>query len=414
MKAAAKAAQVPKLRFPGFEGEWWTKPLQALSQKSITYGIVQTGEPVEGGIKCVRVIDLTKAKIDHLALITTTPEISRSYKRTILEEGEIMVALRGDIGLVALVPAELAGANLTRGIARIAPKRSEVTPGFLLWSLRTDHAKTEFNKQVNGSALKEIPINGLNKVEAQLTTLAEQQKIAAFLTAVDGRIEQLIRKKALLEATKKGVMQQLFTQTLRFQDDHGHDFPDWEEKTLGACLTMKATYGIVKAGDFQESGIPMIRGGDIKNGQVNETLPKVTKEIHHQYRRTILQLNDVVIALVGYPGEAAVITETHVGFNISRAVGLIRVGKEVAPTYLTAFLNSPLGRMTVLKPSAGSAQTVVNLDALNKLMIPLPSLPEQTKIAGFLSAMDGKIAAVGEQMRQTQAWKKGLLQQMFV
>jgi type I restriction enzyme S subunit len=40
--------------------------------------------------------------------------------------------------------------------------------------------------------------------------------------------------------------------------------------------------------------------------------------------------------------------------------------------------------------------------------------PEQTKIAGILSAMDGKISAVGEQMRQSQAWKKGLLQQMFV
>jgi type I restriction enzyme S subunit len=45
---------------------------------------------------------------------------------------------------------------------------------------------------------------------------------------------------------------------------------------------------------------------------------------------------------------------------------------------------------------------------------PIPSLPEQSKIAGFLGALDGKIAAVGEPMKQTQAWKKGLLQQLFV
>jgi type I restriction enzyme S subunit len=54
------------------------------------------------------------------------------------------------------------------------------------------------------------------------------------------------------------------------------------------------------------------------------------------------------------------------------------------------------------------------VNKLEKLKLLVPSLPEQTKIAGFLSALDGKIAAVGEQMRQTQAWKKGLLQQMFV
>lgn len=74
-------------------------------------------------MKCVRVVDLTKPQIAFEDLITTSEKISQSYKKTILAEGEIMVALRGEIGLVATVPKELEGFNLTRGVARIAPKK---------------------------------------------------------------------------------------------------------------------------------------------------------------------------------------------------------------------------------------------------------------------------------------------------
>jgi len=68
----------------------------------------------------------------------------------------------------------------------------------------------------------------------------------------------------------------------------------------------------------------------------------------------------------------------------------------------------------VLAPSAGSAQQVVNLSALNDLKIPLPSLEEQQKIAGFLGALDARVQAVGAQLAGCQRWKKGLLQQLFV
>ena len=83
----------------------------------------------------------------------------------------------------------------------------------------------------------------------------------------------------------------------------------------------------------------MLRGGDIKEGCIGDVLPFVTQEISTQYRRTILQADDVVISLVGYPGEAAVIPLRYVGANISRAVGLLRVKRRLSPSFLACYLN---------------------------------------------------------------------------
>ena len=187
----------------------------------------------------------------------------------------------------------------------------------------------------------------------------------------------------------------------------------WSVKVLEDLLVMPATYGIVTAGEFQQQGIPMLRGGDIKEGKVGDGLPLVTADIHAQYRRTILQERDVVIALVGYPGEAAVVPAYYIGANISRAVGLLRLKNARGAQFLVSFLNSPVGRRTVLKPSAGSAQIVVNLKHLNALLIPIPTSAEQQKIADCLSSLDELIAAQARKVDILKTHKTGLMQQLF-
>jgi type I restriction enzyme, S subunit len=191
------------------------------------------------------------------------------------------------------------------------------------------------------------------------------------------------------------------------------DAKEWTTETLEDALAMSATYGIVTAGEFQEQGIPMLRGGDIKEGRICDGLPFVTEEINFQYRRTILQANDVVISLVGYPGEAAVVPPRYVGANISRAVGLLRVKHVLSPSFLVCYLNSPAGKRTVLKPSAGSAQVVVNLKQLNALLIPAPTPAEQQKIAECLTSVDDRIAAQARKLDALKTHKKGLMQQLF-
>ena len=410
-----KPKTAPDLRFPGFVGAWWKKPLQDLTEKSITYGIVQTGDSVEGGVKCVRVVDLTKPKIILDELITTTEEISRSYKRTILVEGEIMIAVRGEIGLLALVTKNLERSNLTRGIARVAPKRSAVHPEYLVWALRSDDGKMEFLKQVNGSALKEIPINGLNKVEVQLTSLPEQRKIADFLTAVDGRIQQLSQKKALLEDYKKGVMQQLFTQALRFQDDHGNQFPDWEEKTLGDVT--KWSSGGTPAKDkpeYWKGNIPWMTAASMHGRYYDDSQLKITPEGLRNGSR-ITQKGSILLLVRGsmlWNRIPVGIAIRDVAFN-QDVKALAPSSEALAPFLLQWFIGSENKLLhTVVGTGIGAGK--LDTDGMKSMELLLLSLPEQTKIANFLTALDRKIERVAHQITHTQAFKKGLLQQMFV
>ena len=99
--------------------DWDLRALQYLTDpaRPIGYGIVQTGKSVFNGVKCVRVVDMVAGRIDPEQLITTSQEISQAYKRTLLREHDLIIALRGKIGAVAVIGKDIAGANLTRGVA---------------------------------------------------------------------------------------------------------------------------------------------------------------------------------------------------------------------------------------------------------------------------------------------------------
>ncbi len=178
-------------------------------------------------------------------------------------------------------------------------------------------------------------------------------------------------------------------------------------------LTQNATYGIVTAGTFVQNGVKMLRGGDIVDGRINTDLPMVSQEKAAEYVRTVLVRNDVVIALVGYPGASAKIPEELIGANISRAVGLLRLNGKVSAEFLVCFLNSSDGRRMVLAPSAGSAQQVVNLAALNKLQFTIPPFPEQTAIAAVLTDMDAELALLEARLDKTRAFKQGMMQELL-
>lgn len=417
MKAAAKAARVPKLRFPGFEDEWPRQQLDAITSKKISYGIVQAGEHVPGGMPYIKSQDLNQP-LDLDSLQRTSAEIARKYQRSEVEPGDIVFSLRGNIGVCQIVPASIPAANLTQGTARIAV--ADHDNRLVAQILQTLDIVRQIEACAKGSTFREISLEALRKITVAVSpTLPEQQKIAAFLTAVDGRIEQLSRKKALLEEYKKGVMQQLFTQNLRFQDDHGHDFSDWEEKTVGDVCSVVTSGSRDWAQYYSEEGAKFVRMTNLARNGIHLLLDDMKyvslPQGGHEGARTSLQAHDILISITAELGKIGWVPEGFGEAYINQHTALVRPVRQIVDSkYLAYVLSTPDSHKRLNRLNDAGAKAGLNLATLREFELLVPSLPEQTKIAGFLSALDGKIAAVGEQMRQTQAWKKGLLQQLFV
>ncbi|HHF3006684.1 TPA: restriction endonuclease subunit S [Vibrio diabolicus] len=422
---------VPKLRFGEFDGEWQKLTLKQVSSKSISYGVVQTGDK-DLTVPCVRVVDLTSGSLNRETFIKTSEAINQSYKKTILESGELMVALRGVIGLTRAVPVDLVGCNLTRGIARISPDQKRFSSQFIEQALNTPKSSQRFDQLKNGSALKEISIGELNKYSTDYPHLPEQQKIASFLSKVDEKIALLTEKKDKLTEYKKGVMQQLFNgkwqeqdgqltfipPTLRFKADDGSEFPDWEERTIVSLFPQIRNGFVGTATPFyasSDNGVKYLQGKNIKKNRIDDSgLIYVNNNFHVKNTKSQLKVDDIVMVQSGHVGECARITKEFDGANCHALLVASPNLEKVNSSYFVYYFYSPIGKAQTYKITTGNTIKHILGSDLKDIKVNAPSLSEQTKIANFLSAIDQKIDLANSELEKAKEWKKGLLQQMFV
>ena len=257
------------------------------------------------------------------------------------------------------------------------------------------------------------------KLKVPLPSVGEQQKIAAFLTAVDNKIEQLSKKQELLGEYKKGLMQQIFSQVIRFKADDGSDFPDWEEKKLGGIgHTFNGLTGKTKD-DFGR-GKPYIQYMQIfESSKINiDNFGLV--DVRDDENQKVAQYGDVFFTTssetpdaVGY---SSVLLDDIDKLYLNSFCFGFRPNSidELSPNFAQFLLRSAHFRRRVVRLAQGSTRYNMSKVQLMKEVISLPCLKEQTKIANFLSSIDSKIEQVSKQLDESKQFKKALLQQMFV
>lgn len=192
--------------------DWEVMALSDITQakRPISYGIVQTGPQVSGGIRCLRVIDISNGNISKDNLITTTVEISNSYRRTQLQLNDLVIPLRGKVGEVGLIDADLVGDNLTRGVALIALTGGYSSP-FIKQVISFEDNANRIENSMNGSALQEISIAALRSFKISIPSASEQEAIADVLSGIDKDLDALGHQLIKTKQLKQGMMQELLT-----------------------------------------------------------------------------------------------------------------------------------------------------------------------------------------------------------
>ena len=395
-----KQTNIPTLRFPEFKGEWEKKKLGEVAE--VTAG----GTPStlkkdywNGNIRWMNSGELNLKKVYEVENRITDVGLKNSSTK-VLPKYCIMIGLAGQgktRGTVAMNMVELC---TNQSIGSILPNDSYI-PDYLYQDL--DNRYDELRGLSTGDGGRGgLNLSIIKSLSISFPTLAEQTKIAEFFTAIDAKIQALKTKKEKLQQYKKGVMQQLFSQMLRFKpvpnetsgDENGKAFPKWEMKKLGEVLDYEQpTNYLVSSTEYEDKyETPVVTAGktfilgytDETHGIFKENLP-------------VIIFDDFTTAtqFIDFPFKAK-----------SSAMKILKTKKNTNIKFIYEAMQM------IDYETGGHGRHWISVFA--EMEISIPSLPEQTKIANFLSSIDEKINRTETQIQQTQAYKKGLLQNMFI
>ena len=379
---------IPQLRFPEFNVSWNEYKLGSITD--VVDSLHTTPKDyVSSGFPMIRVVDVSNIELDLNKCLNVSEETYRQFtKKYQPKVGDVVLSRVGTCGASIMLRTK-DNVCLGQNTVLLHPK---INKDFYHILVKSNIFQVQVSRRVVGSTQKTLSLKDLKLFKLNIPAKPEQQKIAEFLTAVDNKIEQLSKKQALLGEYKKGLMQQIFSQAIRFKADDGSEFPDWEEKKLRDVA--KITTG---SSNREDSGL---------DGQY--TFFDRSEDIRTSDR----YLFDGKAVIVAGEGSRFPPKYFEGKFDLHQRTYAIMEFVEANSKYIFYFVDKQ--KNYLLRYAVGSTVKSLRLPIFQKMPVSLPSLPEQTKIANFLSSIDNKIEQVGGQLDKSKQFKKALLQQMFV
>lgn len=372
----------PKIRFQEYNAEWVEYQLEDI----LTENLDPVATPREGyrrvGIYCH-----AKGTFQEDVPADKVLDVDTMYK--IHKDNLIVNITFAWEHAIAIVKPEDEGMLVSHRFPEYEFNKGHI-PSFYKYLILRPYMKNQLSLASPGGAGRNRVLNKKQfmQIPVYVPCAAEQQKVADFLSNVDEVIAASEEEVANLEKQKKGMMQKIFSKEVRFKKEDGSDFPDWEEKKIGDILTLchGKDYKHLMAGN-----IPVMGTGGI--------IAYVDKA-----------LCDWECVCIGRKGTIDKPIYMNVPFW---SVDTLFYSKP-KPDNLPKFQYFLFQNINWLFYNEASGVPSLSASTIEKIKVIIPSLPEQQKIADFLTSYDEAITAAKQELAKWKELKKGLLQQMFV
>lgn len=406
---------VPKLRFKADDGSDYPNLEETKLDTLMAFknGINASGDKFWRGTKCISVMDILNNSCITYDIIKGEVDVDeKTLQNFTVEYGDavfqrssenVQDAGRANVYMDKDRPATFSG-FVIRG-KRIA----NYEPMFMNGLLNTFSVRKQIMSKAQGAQHINIGQEILSSVRVNMPSLPEQQKIAEFLSTIDIVIEKQKETVSAWEERKKGVMQKLFSQEVRFKADDGSDFPDWEEKKLKNILKEYKEYS-AKDGSYEH--VSLTKEGVVPKSERYER-DFLVKDVDKKYR--ITHLGDICYNPANL--KFGVICRNKYGDGIFSPIYVtFRVCKDMLPEFVEMLVTRRDFIEYALKYQQGTVyeRMSVSPDDLLSIKVMVPCMAEQKKIADCLVSLDNVINSYKATLSAWEELKKGLLQQMFV
>ena len=380
---------------------WDYSTLESLCEKDapITYGVLKPGDYVADGVPLLQIKDLLLNLSDLESVHRISKELDEQYRRSKIKTNDILISLVGTIGRIAIVPKQLDNANIHRNLGRIRAKNYE----FLYYYLQSDIAKNRFGISSSGSSQSALNLTVLRALKVPVPPLPEQQKIANILSTWDKAISTTERLIENSTQQKKALMQQLLTGKKRLLDESRKRFEsEWKQVIFGEVAKLSSKkYNPLKANQclpcIELEHLDQASGRIIGSANASEL---ASIKNHFEVGSVLFGKLRPYLRKYARPDFEGV---------CSTEIWVFKTTSKLLDEYLFHFVQTDKF-VSEANKSSGSKMPRADWGVISELVIKIPNLKEQQKIATVLTTADKEIELLEQQLADLQQEKKALMQ----